>query len=71
MVGWVGKPAEFFIVRDLCKIPIFGTFLRNALLERLKIFQYSLRVLRCCCFELRSNLRFCKGLSMVRIGFTV
>ena len=48
--------------RDLCKIPIFGTFLRNALLERLKIFQYSLRVLRCCCFELCSKLRFCKGL---------
>ena len=48
--------------RDLCKIPIFGTFLRNALLERLKIFQYSLRVLRCCCFELCSNPGFCKGL---------
>ncbi len=33
--------------RDLCKISIFGTFLRNALLERLKIFQYSLRMMRC------------------------
>ena len=32
---------------DLCKISIFGPFLRNVLLERLKIFQYYLRVLRC------------------------
>ena len=52
--------------RGLCKIPIFGTFLRNALLERLKIFQYSLRVLRCRCFELCSNPGFCKGLKPYR-----
>ena len=54
---------------DLCKIPIFGTFLRNALLERLKIFQYSLRVLRCYCFELCSKLRFCKGLCVGKCLF--
>ncbi|STR03628.1 Uncharacterised protein [Kingella kingae] len=44
--------------------PIFGAFLRDALLERLKIFQYYLRVLRCYHFELHSNLGFCKGLSL-------
>ena len=44
--------------------PIFGAFLRDVLLERLKIFQYYLRVLRCYHFELHSNLGFCKGLSL-------
>ena len=44
--------------------PIFGAFLRDALLERLKIFQYYLRVLRCYHFELHSNLGFCKGFSL-------
>ena len=32
------KASVVHLFRDLCKIPIFGTFLRNALLERLKIF---------------------------------
>ena len=40
--------------------PIFSAFLRDALLERLKIFQYYLRVLRCYHFELHSNLGFAK-----------
>ena len=54
--------------------PIFGAFLRDALLERLKIFQYYLRVLRCYHFELHSNLGFCKGpslhiIAVLRVAF--
>ena len=64
-MGHTGADAQRgFVGWDLCKIPIFGIFLRNALLERLKIFQYCLRVLRCYCFELCSKLRFCKGLTL-------
>ena len=47
--------------RDLCKIPIFGTFLRCALLESLPIFMICLRFLSCYNLELYSNLGFCKG----------
>ncbi|WP_285272629.1 hypothetical protein [Kingella kingae] len=51
--------------------PIFGTFLRDALLGRLKIFQYYLRVLRCYHFELRSNLGLYKGLNLQFIRYTL
>jgi hypothetical protein len=40
--------------RNFCK-PVLGTFFRAALSECLKIFQYSLYVLRCCRFAPHPN----------------
>ena len=40
--------------------------LRLAALSHFYFNQLYLRIMRCYCFELRSNLRFCKGLQLFR-----